>query len=153
MKSMAIAFLSVCFFLFACDRPVDTKDVLRRSFYETVWERFDYVTSFVTVTEPTTYDLSLRIGFTDDYPYDDFSMVFAVFDSEGNPYRAKAYKFSLKDAEGRWRTESKDGCHTYTFPINKKLGIAESGTYKFVIEQTMPITPVVGVKELALIKN
>lgn len=127
--------------------------MLQRSFYETIWERFDYVTSDIKIIEPTTYDLNLRISFTDDYPYNDIALVFTVFDSEGNPYRAKGYKFNLKDGQGHWNVENKDACYTFILPINKQLTISDVGTYKFVIEQTMPITPVVGVKELALINN
>jgi len=153
MKKVFIMALSVFLFVCSCGRQENNKDLLQRDFYETIWERFDYVTNEVTITEPTTYDLSMRISFTDDYPYDDFSMVFTVFDSDGNPYRAKGYKFKLKDAEGHWNAENKDGCYTFTLPINKQLSITDAGSYKFVIEQRMPITPLVGVKELALINN
>ena len=73
--------------------------------------------------------------------------------SEGNPYRARAYKFNLKDDEGRWNSEMKDGCYTFELPINKQLQITDAGKYQFKIEQRMPITPLVGVKELTLLNN
>ena len=124
---------------------------MKRSFHETVWERFDFVSENITIVEPTTYDLKLRISFTDDYVYDDISLVFTVFDGNDNPYRAKGYKFALKDAEGNWNAEKTEGCYTFTLPINKQLTISDPGIYKFVLEQKMPITPVVGVKELVLL--
>ena len=139
--------------LFGCTRQEKNTALLHREFYETIWERFDYVKDNIEVKEETSYDLSLKIAFTDDYPYNDISMVFTVFSSDGNPYRARAYKFNLKDEEGHWNVENVDGCHTYVLPINKDLRIVDAGTYTFQIENRMPITPLVGVKELTLMRN
>jgi hypothetical protein len=80
-------------------------------------------------------------------------LVFTVFDEHGNPYRAKGYKFNLKDNEDHWNVEKVNGCYTYTLPINKRLTIVDPGKYQFRLEQKMPITPVIGVKELTLINN
>ena len=139
--------------LFGCVQKEENKVVLHREFYETLWERFDYVQDSIDVKAETTYDLSLKIAFTDDYSYKDFSMVFTVFSSDGEPYRSKTYKFNLKDDEGNWNVEKVDGCHTFVLPINKSLRISEVGTYIFQIENRMPITPLVGVKELTLMRN
>ena len=100
-----------------------------------------------------SFDLSLKIAFTDDYTYNDFSMVFTVFTGDGQPYRSKGYKFNLKDKEGNWNVEQKEGCYTFVLPINKDLRIVDAGTYTFQIEYRMPITPLVGVKELTLLNN
>ena len=139
--------------LLGCARQEENKIVLHREFYETLWERFDYVQDNIEVKTETTYDLSLKIAFTDDYPYQDFSMVFTVFSSDGEPYRSKTYKFNLKDEEGHWNVEQVDGGHTFVLPINKSLRISETGTYTFQIENRMPITPLVGVKELTLLNH
>ncbi|MBR4561583.1 MAG: hypothetical protein IKO23_06680 [Bacteroidales bacterium] len=139
--------------LFGCVQKEENKVVLHREFYETLWERFDYVQDSIDVKAETTYDLSLKIAFTDDYSYKDFSMVFTVFSSDGEPYRSKTYKFNLKDDEGNWNVEKVDGCHTFVLPINKSLRISEVGTYLFQIENRMPITPLVGVKELTLLNE
>ena len=139
--------------LFGCVQKEENKVVQHREFYETLWERFDYVQDSIEVKAETTYDLSLKIAFTDDYSYKDFSMVFTVFSSDGEPYRSKTYKFNLKDDEGNWNVEKVDGCHTFVLPINKSLRISEVGTYIFQIENRMPITPLVGVKELTLLNE
>ena len=153
MKGYRILVMALLLCLLGCGQQTNNKELLQRSFYETIWERFDYVTNEVNITKPTTYDLSLRISFTDDYPYNDISLVFTVFDGHDNPYRAKGYKFNLKDEEGHWNVEKVDGCYSFNLPINKKLSITEPGKYKFRMEQKMPITPVIGVKELVLINN
>lgn len=154
MKEYRIILLAFFLCLFGCGgQSNDHKEILQRNFYETIWERFDYVTSDINIIKPTTFDLSLRISFTDDYPYDDISLIFTVFDKNGNPYRSKGYKFNLKDEEGNWNTEKKDESYTFTLPINRQLMITEAGKYQFMLEQKMPITPVVGVKELVLIND
>ncbi len=139
--------------LFGCARQEKNTALLHRTFYETLWERFDYVKDNIEVKSETSYDLSMKIAFTDDNPYNNFSMVFTVFSSDGTPYRSKAYKFLVKDDEGQWNVESVDGCHTYVLPINKDFRIVDPGTYTFQIENRMPITPVVGVKEVTLLNN
>lgn len=127
--------------------------MLHRDFFETVWERFDFVKDNIEITAETSYDLSLKIVFTDDYPYNDISMVFTVFTGNGEPYRSKGYKFNLKDEEGKWNVERMNGCYTFILPINKDFRIVDAGTYTFQIENRMPITPLVGVKELTLLNN
>lgn len=153
MKKYCIVVLALCLGLLGCQQQAKDKEVLHREFYNTIWERFDYVRNNIEVKTTTTFDLNMQIGFTDDYPYDDFSMIFTVFDVNGNPYRSKGYKFNLKDSEGNWNAEKKDNCYTFNLPINKNLTISEPGKYQFTIEQRMPITPLVGVKELVLLNN
>lgn len=155
MKRTGFGFwvLTLCLCLLGCGHLSKDKVILQRSFYNTLWERFDYVNNDIEIMASTTYDLSMRISFTDDYPYNDFSMIFTVFDDKGNPYRSKAYKFNLKDEEGHWNIEKKDDCYTFTLPINKQLTISDPGKYQFRIEQKQPITPLVGVKELVLMND
>ena len=139
--------------LFGCGQKENDKYIIQRDFYQTTWERFDYVKNTINIEKETTFDLSMDISFTDDYPYDDFSMVFTVFDNNDNPYRSKAYKFNLKDSEGNWNSQKKEGCYTFSLPINKALQIIDAGSYRFQVEYRMPITPLVGVKQLKLVNN
>ena len=142
-----------CLFLMGCQQHGKDDALLHRDFFNDTWERFDFVTNTLEIKEETVYDLSLSISFTDAYPNDDFSMVFTVFDSNDNPYRSRGYKFKLKDDEGNWSAEEKDGCHTFELPINKQFRITEPGTYRFQIEYRMPKTPMYGVRALTLYAN
>lgn len=153
MKKYAILVIACCLGLMGCGSKDKNAEMIHRVFFDTIWERFDYVRTDVEVKESSTFDLSMKISFTEDYSYDDFSMIFTVFNSEGQPYRCKGYKFNLKDSEGHWNSQLADGCYTFIFPINKELMIADIGKYCFQIENHMPITPVVGVKELTLYNN
>lgn len=150
--------MAFCFLLSGCHngkesrKGIDT-ELLHRDFYETLWERFDFVKNEVTIKESTTFDLNLHLSFTDDYPYDIISLVFTVFDEEGTPYRSKGYKFKLKDQEGNWNAEKFDGCYSFELPINKSLQISDPGVYCFQMEYRMPKTPIIGIKSLTLYSN
>ena len=153
MKRITLVLLVLCCGLLGCGRQAKNRELIQRSFYNTVWERFDNVDTDVEITGPTTFNLSLQISFTEDYPYDYIDLVFVVFTPEGDRYRGKEYIPKLKDADGQWSAELSDGCYTFDIPINKDLQINDKGTYRFHIEQKMPITPLVGVKELKLLNN
>lgn len=148
-----VGILMLVLFLTGCNRQEKNPELIQRKFFNNTWERFDYLRNDLEIKEETTFDLSMRVSFTEAYSYDYFSMVFTVFTKEGNPYRSKGYKFSLKDKEGHWNSELKDGCYTFDFPINKQFLITDPGNYRFQIEYRMPITPLVGIKELKLINN
>ncbi len=153
MKRRAVIALFFSLLLVGCDHKESDGIMLHREFYQTVWERFDFVTNQVEITEPTTFDLGLRISFTDDYPFGYIDLVFSVLTSDGTPYRSKGYKFSVKDNEGNWKSDAINGVYSFELPINKALQITEAGKYSFKIEQKMPKTPLVGVKELTLFNN
>lgn len=149
-KTVSIFVALALLVLSACHKKADDGTVLHRSFYNDTWERFDYVFDSVEVKSEKTFDLSMKISFTDAYAYDNISMVFSIFDAHGNPYRARNYKFNLKDAESQWNSQPVDGCYTFVLPINKELRIAEPGVYRFQVEYRMPKTPITGVRELTL---
>lgn len=155
MKKTNIIILTLfsCFVMLSCHRSAKDDIVIQRSFFGDTWERFDYVRNDVEIKTETTYDLSLRISFTEDYPYDYIDLIFTVFTENGERYRSKEYKPKLKDAEGHWSSELEDGTYTFELPINKQLSISDPGIYHFQIEQKMPKTPLVGVRELTLLNH
>ena len=153
MKRHLIIAIAFSFLLCGCRQKEKDVALLHRDFYETLWERFDYVFNDIEIKEVTTFDLSLRISFTEKYAYDNISLVFTIFDANGTPYRSKGYQFSLKDSDGQRKSQLSNGCYTFELPVNKSLQITEPGTYRFQIEYRMPITPILGVKELTLTNN
>ena len=153
MKRHILIAMAFCLILMGCSRHQNDGTVLHREFFQTVWERFDFVSNSIEINEPTTFDLALSISFAENYPYENISLVFTVFTEDNTPYRSKGYKFRVKDNEGNWNSELVDGSYTFELPINKSLQLNEAGKYRFQIEQTMPVTPLVGVLELTLFDN
>lgn len=117
------------------------------------WERFDYVTRTVTLDKPVSYDLELDVTFDSTYTFDYFSMVFTVFDNADRPLRAMPYRFSIKDRDGAWKSDPENGLYRFRFPVNSELSLNEPGTYMFHIENRMPITPLVGIREISIINK
>lgn len=137
--------------LCGCHQPKGDKTLAKRAFTSLGWERFDFVTGELDIKKPTTYDLSLSVSFDPSYAYNHFSVVFTLFDSEGNPFRSKSYKYMVKDTDGSWKSTLENGHYHFTFLINSELSINEPGVYKCQLESHMPITPLLGVNEVAII--
>lgn len=137
----------------SCQNGSKDKVLLTRDFHPSGWERFDFITDELDVKQPTTYDITMKASFDDSYTADYFSVVFTVFDSEDQPLRAKNYKFSLKEKDGTWKSDLKDGLYTFTFPINSEMSFNEPGRYILQLENHMPITPLIGIRHISLRTN
>ena len=135
----------------SCHSNKDGNVLVSRVFPTSSWERFDFVEKVIEIKKPVSYDLVLSATFGPDYPFDYFAMSFAVFDDEEHPLRAKNYQFSLKDRNGSWKSELTEKGYQFTFPINNELTLNEPGKYRFQIENRMPITPLLDIKEISLI--
>jgi gliding motility-associated lipoprotein GldH len=139
--------------LASCHSNTDGNALLSRTFTASGWERFDFITKQVELKRPTTYNLNMEVTFAPSYAYDHLTVVFTVFDANGNPLRAKNYHFRLKDADGQWKSDLKEGGYTFNLPINSELSLSEAGTYMFQLENRMPITPLEGIKKIAIINQ
>lgn len=133
----------------------DKKDspLMTRDFLPSGWERFDFIKNELEIGKPTTFNLIMEATFDNSYPFDYISVVFSVFDEEENPLRSKSYKFSLKDNDGQWQSESKDGLYKFTFPINSEMSFNDPGKYILQLENRMPITPLVGIRHISMVAN
>lgn len=135
----------------ACNSNRSENMLILRTFPTLYWERFDYIEKNIEVKKPATYDLTLNATFAPEYPFDYFEICFTVFDEERHPMRGKNYRFSIKDRNGDWKSELTENGYCFTFPINSELMLNEPGKYIFQIENRMPITPLLGIKELSLV--
>lgn len=139
--------------LSSCHTHGKTNILLERTFPTMSWERFDFINKEVTIEKPVTYDLVLKVTLDPTYGFDYLSVVFSIFDSGDHPFRTKGYQFKLKERDGSWKSELVDGAYHFTLPINSELSLNEPGTYKFELENRMPITPLLGIQEIAIINN
>ncbi len=137
--------------LVACHSNRNGNTLISMHFPTLSWERFDFLEETLDLKKPVSYDLVLAATFTPDYPFDYFEMAFTVFDDHDHPLRAKNYQFKLKDRDGVWKSELVEGEYRFTFPVNSNLTLNEPGKYKLQIENRMPITPLLGIKEIKLI--
>lgn len=137
--------------LSSCNSSKKEKALLSRSFPTSNWERFDFVKTDINLTKAVTYDLILNATFDPSYPHSYLSVVFSIFDADGNPFRTKGYKFYLKEKDGSWKSTLIDGSYHFSFPINSELSINEPGKYTFQLENRMPITPLSGIHSIEIV--
>lgn len=124
--------------------------LLSRAFPTSSWERFDFVERNLEIKKPVSYDLVLNVTFAPEYDFDYFEICFTVFDEDEN-HRGKNYRFPVKDRSGSWKSEPTENGYCFTFPINSDLTLNEPGKYKFQIENRMPKTPLLGIKDISLV--
>lgn len=154
MKRGFLFLIAVCLIgLFSCDSDKKGDILLSRSFPTSSWERFDFIKDDIEIKKPVTYNLVMTASFEPSYSYDVISVIFTVFDADDRPFRTKSYKFRVKDGYGNWNSELVDGSYNFTFPINTELTINEPGTYRFQLENYMPITPLVGIRDIAILNK
>lgn len=154
MKKVLLPFTLLLLMVMAsCRSGSDNNVLLSRTFTTSGWERFDFIKREVTLKQPASYNLTMEAVFAPSYPYDELTVVFSVIDADENPLRAKSYRFRLKDAEGQWKSDLKDGCYTFLLPINSDLTLDGPGTYLFQLESRMPITPLEGIKKISILNK
>ena len=154
MKKGFLVLTAVCLIgLFSCSSGKKGDVLLTRSFPTSSWERFDFIKNDIEIKKPVTYNLVMAASFEPTYSSYVISVVFTVFDADERPFRTKSYKFRLKDGFGNWNSELVDGYYRFTFPINSELTINEPGTYRFQLENRMPITPLTGIHDIAILNK
>jgi gliding motility-associated lipoprotein GldH len=132
--------------------------VIYKEFPNQEWGRFEYLQSNFNVNKASKYDIIVEVSVDDNYPniYDthqsDCPLLFnlTINNPNGNGKRSKDYKFTLKDKDGNWKADKKDGCYVFKLPIIGEMSFNEKGTYDFKLENKYPKDPLQGIKSLTL---
>jgi len=131
--------------------------VLSKDFDGEKWGRFDFVVADFDVLKPMTVDLVMEVTLSDDFPNvypfykndGDFPFCMDIEFPDGN-YRAKEYRYSLKDKDGNWKSEKTDGYYHFSMSLINELNIKESGVCKFKIENKYSKDPLYGIKNMTV---
>ena len=143
------------FILPSCAKKQDG-NVLSRSFQGETWGRFDYLNASYNVVSPMTADVVMELEvsevFPNIYPYhaDDngmFAFVMSVNAPDGSR-RAREYRFMLKDEEGKFKAENKNGYYHYELPLLSEMSFDANGEYTFKLENKYPRDPLYGIRSL-----
>lgn len=132
--------------------------IIHKEFPNEEWQRFEYLKGDMAIIKaPVTYDLAIEVVVSDKYPNEyinhqkdgSFPLNITISNSDGI-YRTKDYKFMLKDTEGYWNAEKKDGYYTFVLPVANEMTLTDNDTYRFQIENKYPKDPLCGIKSLKL---
>ena len=148
----------VSLFLFSSCVKNDSNVIIDKKFDNDEWSRFEYLEGSLNVTDnDANNDLFMELFVTDVYPnpYEnhqkDGSFLFNLTISNSNGlYRSRDYKFMLKDKDGFWNAEKKDGYYVFKLPIINGITFSDIDIYTFKIENKYPKDPVSGINRLTL---
>ena len=144
--------------LTSCSSKQDNT-VIFKEFPNQEWERFEYLVGEFNVSNSShKYDIVMEVLVNDNYPnvYEthqkDCPLLFnlTINNPNGNGKRSKDYKFILKDNEGNWKADKKNGCYVFRLPIMEEISLSEKGIYNFKIENKYPKDPLQGIKSVTL---
>ena len=158
MRIVSGILLLLSLFFSSCSNKQDNV-VIFREFKNQEWERFEYLNgSFNVNKDSQKYNVIMEVSVNEDYPnvyethQSDCPLLFnlTIKNPDGNGGRSKDYKFMLKDKEGNWKADNKNGYYTFRLPIMSEMTFSEKGVYNFNIENKYPKDPLYGIKSLKI---
>lgn len=152
----ALSVFSMMIFVSCSEKQDDI--IISRQFENEQWNRFDYLESdYNVVKAPMEGDVVMEVVLSEVYPniypYHDNHGVFSINMTVSTPdggRRSRDYNFNVKDKDGNWRSEKKDGYYHFELPLNNEMSFNEIGDYHFVIENKYPKDPLYGVKSVEI---
>ena len=151
--------LFITFFLFvSCTKVQRDNIIITKEFQDEEWSRFEFIEGHIEVKKvPAKFDVIMEVVVSDQYPstYEmhqkDGAFLFnlTVSNSDGI-YRSRDYRYKLKNNEGYWNSEKKNGYYTFFLPVINEMSIEEKDIYKFTIENKYSKDPLQGIKSISL---
>lgn len=148
----------ISLFAFSSCSKTQNNTIINKEFPNDEWSRFEFLEGEMEVKNvPAKYDVVMEIVVSDQYPntYEmhqkdgNFLFNLTVHNSNGI-YRSRDYRFKLKNDEGYWNAEKKNGYYVFQLPVMNELILSDSDIYKFTIENKYPKDPLQGIKSLTL---
>ncbi len=150
MKRIWIFFLllSLCI-PFACKK--DAGLTVFHSFPDRAWNRFEKQTfDFLIENTSATYDMTLILRHTDDYPFENLYM-HVIMEMPGGEERIGEYDFNVKGPGEEFLSRvSKGGYREITFSLHKGLRFAETGICRVEMENLIPKIEIPGIIALGI---
>lgn len=152
-----ILMISILLFI-SCEREQDNI-VISREFYNQEWSRFDFLHGeFDVKNVNTSYDVIMEVKVTENYPNpyenhkNDSRLLFnmTIKNPDGGDFRSRNFQFNLKDKEGNWKAENKDGHYVFKLPLYEEMTFGDAGVHTFKIENKYPKDPLYGIVELTI---
>ena len=153
---LKVLFLVVVFV--SCSKHQDFV-VINKSFDNEEWERFEYLNGKIEIADAASkYDIVMEVVVSDTYPsyYENhqkdgdlpFNMTIINPDNSGS--RSRDYNFKLKDKEGNWKSDKRNGYYTFRLPVISEMTFSDDGVYEVKIENKYHRDPLAGIKSLKI---
>lgn len=158
MRVLYSIVLLLSLFLSSCTSKQDNI-VIYREFGNQEWERFEYLTGNLDVRKTSQkYDVVMEVAVNDSYPniYEnhqtDAPLLFnlTIKNPDSNGGRSKDFRFTLKDKDGNWKADKKNGYYIFRLPVMSEMSFSENGIYSFKVENKYPKDPLQGIKSIKI---
>lgn len=158
MRVLYSIVLLLSLFLSSCTSKQDNI-VIYREFENQEWERFEYLTGDFNVNKTSQkYDVVMEVTVNDNYPnvyenhQSDAPLLFnlTIKNPDSNGGRSKDFRFTLKDKDGNWKADKKNGYYIFRLPVMSEMSFSENGIYSFKVENKYPKDPLQGIKSIKI---
>lgn len=158
MRVLYSIVLLLSLFLSSCSNKQDNI-VIYREFGNQEWERFEYLTGNLDVRKTSQkYDVIMEVAVNDSYPniyenhQSDAPLLFnlTIKNPDSNGGRSKDFRFTLKDKDGNWKADKKNGYYIFRLPVMSEMSFSENGIYSFKVENKYPKDPLQGIKSIKI---
>ena len=158
MRVLYSIVLLLSLFLSSCTSKQDNI-VIYREFGNQEWERFEYLTGNLDVRKTSQkYDVVMEVTVNDNYPnvyenhQSDAPLLFnlTIKNPDSNGGRSKDFRFTLKDKDGNWKADKKNGYYIFRLPVMSEMSFSENGIYSFKVENKYTKDPLQGIKSIKI---
>ncbi|MFP4469331.1 MAG: hypothetical protein ACLFPE_01530 [Bacteroidales bacterium] len=149
MKRFLLIIPVLLMMIVACQRREPVSQF--HTFPNGVWERFQYL-NFELPVEDTRelYDISVVIRYTDEFPEDVLTINFVMTGPVGEE-RIRDYNFILKDRDGNFTGNSKDGLYERVITLREDIRFHGEGNVKIEMESLMTKFFTPGILEIGIV--
>lgn len=147
-RSIVLLLIPFLFVVGACNK--NEKQCLFNSFDKTTWNRFEKQKfEFPIENNSSPYDVMLTLRHNDDFVFDNL-YIHVVMEMPGGEERIMEYDFKIRDDDGNFLSNDRNGYHEISFPLHKELHFSERGACRVEIENLIPKMEIQGILELGL---
>lgn len=158
MHKLLTTSIVIILFLCSCSKKQDNI-IISKEFINQEWPRFEYLNGNIDIKNTDIkYDIVMEVIVSDIYPNEyenhqkDGSLSFnmSIDYPNGSSWRSRNYNYKLKDKEGNWKANRKDGYYSFKLPIISEMSFDEKGVYNFKLENKYSKDPLQGIKYLEI---
>lgn len=114
------------------------------------WNRFKSLKFNVKIEKAGNYDIHVAIRHANNYQFENVKIDFAMY-SPGGEERVMPVTLMLRGEDNKFLGVGSDDIWDISIPVIENVNMPDTGTYRFEIDNVMPIYDLPGIMEVGLI--
>jgi gliding motility-associated lipoprotein GldH len=149
MKKTLVLMAIISASLLSCSKSKVYEKFIKLDNYK--WKRDNLIRFDVDIKDiKTNYDVTLAIRHTTYYAFANIKVNVTLTFPSGET-RAKYYNIFLRDTDGSFKGEGAGDLWDITYPVFNDITFSEAGTYKFEVQNVMPIVELPDIMDVGLV--